>query len=163
MKTKLKGMSPEKIAAVTQRVDQVGKSVGIEFSWGGKIGSTRDAHRLIHLGRESGESEEVLDRLVEGLFEAYHVKERDIADAGVLREIAVEAGIEGDVVDGWLGGGRGGKEVDEEAERNKVRVGGRGVPYFVIGGVHVVDGAQDLGEFFKAFVKVKEGEMGTPH
>jgi predicted DsbA family dithiol-disulfide isomerase len=149
-------MSEEKKAAITQRVNQVGQSVGIEFRYGGKIGSTRDAHRLIYLSQSKGIG--VQDMLVEGLFEAFHELERDISDCGVLREIAVDAGLVGEEVDECLSTDMGGEVVDEEAKRNRERVNNSGVPYFIIQGIHVVDGAQDFQEFFEAFVKVKEEE-----
>lgn len=150
-------MSEEKREALTKRVNQVGRELGIEFKYGGKFGSTRDAHRLICLSE--GMSEDVRDRLVEGLFGAYHEEERDISEREVLREIVVEAGIERGEVEEWLDSDVGGEIVDEGAKRNSERVDGKGVPYFIIQGKYVVDGAQDFGEFFEAFVKVKEEEM----
>lgn len=144
---------------------QAGRAVGIEFRWGGMIGGTREAHRVIWLcqreleleGNGRGVDVKVRDALVEGIFEAYHVREEDISDLEVLRRVAVDAGVDAGMVDGWLGSDVGGKAVDEEAERNR-SVTTAGVPFFTIQGEYHVDGVQDLQEFFEVFVKVREAE-----
>ena len=97
------------------------------------------------------------DALVEKLFEAYHELGKDISAQDVLREIAVDAGLDGPEVDEWLGSDLGGKIVDDEAAENRKSVT-TGVPTFLVQGVHRVDGAQDLQEFLETFIKVKEGE-----
>ena len=156
-KIKLADWSPEKVAAGKNRVNQAGRSVGIAFKAGGKIGRTRDAHRLIHLCQTESISTEVQDTLVEGLFEAYHEQERDISEWSVLREIAVDAGLDGRDVDGWLESDLGGDAVDDEATKNR-EVVNAGVPLFIVQGVYRVDGAQDPQDFLEIFWKVKETE-----
>lgn len=149
---KLANVSEDKIRAMTARLEQIGRSVGISFKWGGKIGSTRDAHRLIYYTQQV--KPECQDALVEGLFHAYHELEEDVSDHVVLRQIALEAGLEGREVDGLLVSDCGGYVVDQEAHLNKA--GSRtGVPFFMIQDEHSVDGAQDLMEFLEAFSKVK--------
>lgn len=81
-----------------------------------------------------------------------------ISLADVLKDLAVNAGI--DVVlevDEWLGSDLEADVVDEEARRNKEMVGS-GVPSFIIQGVHRIDGAGDPTEFIEALAKVKEAE-----
>lgn len=152
-KTKLAGMSDEKVAAIRKRVDQVGLSVGIVFKSGGKIGSTRDAHRLIHLSQMKAPG--VQDAIVETLFQAYHEQEKDISSFEVLCEIATEAGLEASEVREWLESDNAGNVVDEAARKNKDVVPS-GVPWFIIQKEHQVDGAQESQDFFEAFFKVKE-------
>ena len=149
-------MSAEKVAAMTQRVSQIGRSVGIEFSSGGRIGSTRDAHRLVYLGR--AKASDVQDALVNKLFEAYHELEKDISSRDVLGDIARNVGLDGSEVDEWLNSSVGGDLVDAEAESNRKLVTS-GVPMFIIQGKHRVDGAQDVEEFLQTFIKVKEGKL----
>lgn len=141
-------------------MDQAGRSVGIKFSFGGRIGSTREAHRLIYLCQTSGVSSGVRDALVEGIFEAYHEKELDISERLVLKRIAVDAGIDDEMADTWLESDQSGTIVDEEAARNR-NVTTAGVPYFIVQDSHHVDGAQDLQEFVEAFIKVRESEFGN--
>lgn len=151
-KRKLANVPEEKIQAMTARLEQIGRSMGISFKWGGKIGSTRDAHRLIYYTQQV--KPECQDAVVEGLFHAYHELEKDVSDHGVLRQIAIEAGLERREVDGLLVSDHGGDVVDREAQLNKA--GSRtGVPFFIIQDEYSVDGAQDIMEFLEAFSKVK--------
>ncbi|KAI9848700.1 MAG: hypothetical protein M1837_006787 [Sclerophora amabilis] len=156
METKFSGMSSEQVTAITQRVTQIGRSVGINFKSGGKIGSTRDAHRLIRLSQTK--SPDVQNALVDKLFEAYHELEKDISSQDVLREIAIDAGLGGAEVDECLNSSLSGDTVDDEALKNRKMVNS-GVPTFLVQGVHRVDGSQDPQEFLEAFIKVKEGEL----
>ncbi|KZL87544.1 dsba-like thioredoxin domain-containing protein [Colletotrichum incanum] len=153
--TKLSGMSPERRAALTQRMEQIGRFVGINFKWGGKIGpDTRDAHHLVRIG--CAENPETAEILVEKLFEAYHELERDISELEVLLDIAAGAGLESAEVEGLIRSGAGLNEVDEDEKRGREISGGSGVPMFIIQGVHVLEGAQDASDFYEAFVQVKE-------
>ena len=149
-------MSKEKVTAMTQRVNQIGRSVGINFSSGGKIGSTRDAHRLVYLSQSK--SPDVQDALVDRLFEAYHELEKDISSRDLLRDIARDVGLDGSEVDEWLNSSVGGDLVDAKAKSNREPVTS-GVPMYIIQGKHRVDGAQDVEEFLQTFIKVKEGEL----
>lgn len=136
-------------------MNQIGRSVGIHFKGGGKIGSTRDAHRLVHLSQ--AKPLEIQNALVESIFEAYHELARDISERDVLRDLAVNAGIDAKEVDEWLGSSLEADVVDEEARKNKETVNS-GVPSFIIQGVHKVDGAEDPFEFIEIFGKVREEE-----
>ena len=149
-------MSPEQRTTLFQRMNQIGLSVGILFKAGGKIGSTRNAHRLIRLSQSK--SSDIQNTLVEQLFEAYHELEKDISSQEVLREIAIDAGLDGPEVDECLSSGSsvGEYSVDYEAQKNKETVGS--VPVFFIQGKHRIDGAPDPTDFMEVFVKVREGE-----
>lgn len=70
----------------------VGRSAGINFNTGTKIGSTRDAHRPVHLSQ--ARSAGIQDALVERIFQAYHELEKDISSRGVLRELGMDFGME---------------------------------------------------------------------
>ena len=152
-KTKLAGWSAEKVAAATNRVNQVGRSVGINFKSGGKVGSTRDAHRLIDLSQQHCDAD-IQNALVDKLFEAYHECEMDVSDREVLLKLAVEAGVERSEAKQWLQSDAAAEKVDHAAEQNRAKVDG--VPSFIIHGKHHVDGAQDISEFLELFIKVRE-------
>ncbi|KAI0971337.1 DSBA-like thioredoxin domain-containing protein [Xylaria arbuscula] len=157
-KVKLADWSEEKKAAATNRVEQAGRAVGIHFKQGGKIGPhTRDAHRLVYLSRSK--SPEVTNAIVEKIFEAYHEHEKDISSLDVLREIALEAGIEKCEVDEWLSSDAAAGSVDEEARAFREKVVASGVPSYFIQEVHRLDGAQDADDFMEIFAKLKEDEQ----
>ncbi|GKT41143.1 uncharacterized protein ColSpa_01324 [Colletotrichum spaethianum] len=158
--TKLSDMSPERRAALEQRMEQVGRFVGINFKWEGKIGpDTRDAHCLVRIG--CAKSPEVGDTIVEKLFEAYHELERDISEREVLRDIAMGAGLDVTEFNRVFDSEASLNEVDEDEKRGREVSRGAGVPMFIVQGVYRIEGAQDTSDFYEAFVQVKETESST--
>lgn len=140
---------------IFERLSAVGKDVGINFSFGGKTGNTRDSHRLVQLGKTK--SPAVQTRVVEELFEGYHEKEKDITSHEALREAGVKAGLAEDEVDEWLASDKGGPEVDREVTEAQMR-GVSGVPNFVLQEKYEIGGAQDPDAFVKVFERVKQME-----
>ncbi|KAH8672664.1 thioredoxin-like protein [Tricladium varicosporioides] len=140
---------------IFERLSQAGKDVGINFSFDGKAGNTRDSHRLIQLGKSK--SPELQTRVVEELFKSYFENEGDITSHEVLQAAGEKAGLATTEIKEWLGSDKGGREVDEEVEEAK-REGVSGVPNFTIQGKYEVGGAQDPGVFLRLFEKIREGE-----
>ncbi|KAH7150364.1 thioredoxin-like protein [Dactylonectria estremocensis] len=151
---RLSDMTVEQRAKLYRRMDQIGRAVGISFQSGGKIGDTRQAHRLVHLSRTK--SPEIQNALVDGIFAAYHELEKDISSKDVLREIAIGSGLESTEVDEWLSSGLKAGIIDDEAQRNKEMLAGAGVPSYLIQRVHQINGAEDAQDFMDVFIKVKE-------
>jgi len=143
---------PEKSAMIIRTLQDVGKEVGINFSFGGKTGNTRDSHLVIEMAGRKGE--DVQNRVVEELFAAYFEKEQDITSHEVLKVAAVRAGIEGTEVDGWLKGDDGGEAVDKAVMEAQMQ-GISGVPNFTLQGKYKIKGAQDADTFVRAFEQVK--------
>src|ERR1700761_9643487 len=86
--------------AMFTRLAGIGKSVGIDFKFGGKTGNTRESHRLIQLAKLQGS--EIQTRVVEELFKAYFENEQDITDSEVLIKAGVAAGLGRNLVQEWL-------------------------------------------------------------
>ncbi|MCJ1447947.1 MAG: hypothetical protein MMC23_008459 [Stictis urceolatum] len=144
-----------RVGAMHQRMASIGDDLGINFKFGGKIGSTRDSHRLIQLGKSN--SPEMQTKVVEQLFERYFENEQDISDKAVLQEAGTQAGLPAEAVHSWLASDNGGKEVDTEvveARSNLIT----GVPNFVIQGKYEIKGAQEPEGFKRIFEKIKEAE-----
>jgi predicted DsbA family dithiol-disulfide isomerase len=101
--------------------------------------NTFDAHRLIgragHLG--------IQDRLQEALFRAYFTDGRDVGEAGVLADLAVECGMDRAEVLAFLSGNEGAAEVRAE-EAAAHRAGVTGVPAFFANGRPLFAGAQPV-------------------
>ncbi|EED13804.1 conserved hypothetical protein [Talaromyces stipitatus ATCC 10500] len=140
---------------MTERVRSIGAEVGINFKFQGKTGRTRDAHRLIQLGKTK--SPEMQTRVVEELFAAYWEGEADITSHEDLTKAGVKAGLDEVEVKEWLADDKGGQEVDAEARSAHVY----GVPNYIVG-KYTVGGAQDPGAFLKIFNKIKVIENGEP-
>ncbi|KAF2835038.1 thioredoxin-like protein [Patellaria atrata CBS 101060] len=147
-------MGPEKTPIAKARMEQIGMSEGIFFRWGGRTGNTRDSHRLVELAKRKGQ--EVQETVVESLFRACFEEEMDVSLFETLVMCGRRAGLEEQEVREWLESGKGGDVVDREAEEGSAE--GRGVPKFYIQGVHMLEGAEDVGAFLEVFAKIK-GDM----
>lgn len=101
--------------------------------------STLDAHRLLHLARESGAAE----ALLEALYDAYFARARNVADHDTLVELAVGAGLDEQSVREVLASSRYTDEVFAEAQEAGA-LGANGVPFTVIDRSYGVPGAQPV-------------------
>ncbi|KAM5347842.1 hypothetical protein ACJ41O_007666 [Fusarium nematophilum] len=152
---KLSDMSTEQRERLYRRMNQIGRSVGINFKEGGKVGDTRLAHTLVRLSGTKGP--EVQNALVEAIFRAYHQLEKDISRKEVLGEIGISAGLNAAEVDEWLDSEEEMGKVDLEAEKNREFLTGEGVPTYIIQGGHL-DGRPDAEDFIEAIIKARERE-----
>ncbi|KAF9893706.1 hypothetical protein FE257_009874 [Aspergillus nanangensis] len=145
---------PKQVAAAQTRLKRVGMQVGLQLKFGGYIGSSRTAHRILYLVQEEKGSE-MQSLVAERLFHFQFEREMDVSDEGVVVQAAVQAGLDEEEVRGWLASGRGQDEVEEE--QRAIRASGevRGVPHFVVGGERHLEGAEDFTEFLEAFVAVR--------
>ncbi|KAK4131061.1 thioredoxin-like protein [Trichocladium antarcticum] len=144
---------PERMAMATAHLKTLGEAEGIRFSLQGKIGNTRDAHRLVQLAKtKSNESE---NRLISTLFKAHFEEDADITSQEVLAAIGEKAGLDRSEVTHWLEQGKGGQEVDREVDEAYGR-GIHGVPNFTINGRYQVEGAQDAHKFLDVFARAKK-------
>jgi len=128
-----------RIDAMNARLATMGAEAGIAFRFDriARSPNTLDAHRLIRWAGAEG----VQTRAAMALFRRYFEAGEDISDAGVLEAAAEEAGMDGAVVARLLEGDADRAEVSSEVEAFRA-MGVTGVPTFVIGGRHVVSGAQ---------------------
>ncbi|KAI1503998.1 DSBA oxidoreductase [Biscogniauxia marginata] len=148
---------PDRLQAIFERLTAIGGEEGINFGFAGRIGNTRDSHRLIQLGKTKGAEAE--NRVVLELFRSYFEGEGDITSHDTLVAAAEKAGLDPAEARDWLASGKGGAEVDAEVREANAK-GIHGVPNFTIQGKHVVDGAQDAQVFMAEFARIKEAETG---
>lgn len=141
------------------RLSQIGLANGINFSYGGLTGNTRNSHRLIALS--ASKSPAMQTRTVEALFQLYFENEGDITSLLELRSAGIKAGLDGEEVRRWLeDGDEGGQEVDRQV-REAQRRGISGVPNFTVNGKYEIGGAQDESVFLGLFERIREGGEGS--
>ena len=168
-------LGPGAAEAIFQRLNQAGRSEGINFSFGGRTGNTWDSHRLIALaGKSDGEQAGLGDgnpfgsesggfkrgmqtRVVEELFRAYFEQEQDITSREVLTGAATRAGVEKNKVKSLLEGGGEGDVVATELA-NAAEKDVHSVPHFTINGLYEVEGGQEPADFVKLFERLKTSE-----
>ncbi|MCZ2526313.1 DsbA family oxidoreductase [Streptomyces sp. HB2AG] len=94
-----------------------------------------DAHRLVKLAASHG----LADTMTERILRAYHEELRNIADHGVLRALAKDAGVPADEVAALLAEDAHADEVRAD-EAVAARIGVTSVPSFVVDGREAVHG-----------------------
>jgi len=135
------GMTEPQVAAAQSRLVDLAAADGLEYHLSRSYtGNTLDAHRLVHLGREQG----VQDAVIERLFRAHFTELRSIFDHESLAALGTEAGLRG--VEEFLESDRYAVEVVAD-HREANALGANGVPFFVIDGTHGVSGAQSVDVF----------------
>jgi len=150
------GAPPEQVRAMTGRVTEVAAEEGLEYDFDhGVMVNTFDVHRLLHLAR----AHDLGARAHERFLHAQLVEARDLSDADTLVEIAVEIGLDADEARRVLEGDDYAGDVREDAETAR-RLGGSGVPFFVIDRAFGVSGAQPVEVFVSALEKAHQARQG---
>lgn len=141
--------------AVTQHVESVAAEEGLDLRFDrAQAVNTLTAHRLLRLAeREFGP--EVQRSLAETLFQAHFTDGGNVADAELLTELAVSAGLERERVTTYLASDEGLLEVQDEIVRAQ-RLGIRAVPTFVVNGKYAVQGAQPAPAFLQLLEEVQQ-------
>jgi predicted DsbA family dithiol-disulfide isomerase len=125
---------------------------GLEFTADRVMGNTFDAHRLVHLARERGVQEQVLERL----FGAYFTEGRPVFTPADLASLGAEAGLDSGEAGRVLEDGSYGDDVRADEEQARA-FGISGVPFFVLGGKYGVSGAQPAAAFAQALEQAWAG------
>ncbi len=132
------GMSAEQVREAVQRVSDTAALAGLDYDLdASRPANTFDAHRLVQLAAADG----LADAMVERLFAARFVEGRLLSDHAVLTELAVEVGLDADLVRDVLA-----SDVHSDDVRNDealaARIGIQGVPFFLVDGKVGTSGAQ---------------------
>jgi predicted DsbA family dithiol-disulfide isomerase len=141
------GMTEPEVVAAQTRLERLAEEEGLEYHLAGsRTGNTMDAHRLVHLGREQG----IQDAVVERLFRAHFTESRSLFDDESLAGLGGEAGLQG--VEELLAGQRYVDDVVAD-HRRASEIGVRGVPFFILNGRLGVSGAQSTEVFAQALTR----------
>ncbi|MCU0649018.1 MAG: DsbA family oxidoreductase [Gemmatimonadaceae bacterium] len=135
------------------RLTRLGDEVGVPFRFDRMqvAPNTADAHRLILLAEEHGQSWAA----AEALFRAHFTDGRDVADHATLRDVASAIALPPADVDALLAGHELADDV-RDSQREAARLGITGVPFFVLDGRLGVSGAQPPTVFLNAIAQLAE-------
>ncbi len=137
----------DRFKAMRDALEEAGPTVGIDFKFGQipMRPNTLDAHRLL----KWAQGQELGDAASDALFRAFFTELKDVGDHSILKEIAQEVGMDGELVAELLG-----KEDDKNAVREEImffrNLGINGVPCFIYNGQFAVQGAQPVDAHLKA-------------
>jgi predicted DsbA family dithiol-disulfide isomerase len=140
-------MTESQVIASQTQLEQLAAVEGLEYHLvESHTGNTMDAHRLVHLGREQG----IPDAVIERLFRAHFTENRSLFDQASLATLGSEAGLHG--VAELLNSHRyEDAVVTDHHEANDL--GANGVPFFVFDGRYSVSGAQSVEVFGDALAR----------
>ena len=141
-----------RVKQMLPQMTETGKQEGINFSYGGQIGSTFDSHRLLYYVKQQADGEKKQNDLINVLFRYYFEEEQDISDHRILMKAAEQIGLDGNQIKEFLQSNQYVKEVQEEINQSQ-REGISGVPHFRINDRIELSGAQDRQQFLQAFRK----------
>jgi predicted DsbA family dithiol-disulfide isomerase len=132
------GVPLEQARAMEQNVSEIAAADGLEYELEqARIGSSFDAHRLVHLAKRHG----LQDAMEERLFRARFTEGRLVSDLETLVELAAEVGLDGVEVRAMLAGTEFADDVRED-ELTAQQLGISGVPMFVVDRAFGMSGAQ---------------------
>jgi predicted DsbA family dithiol-disulfide isomerase len=130
--------SAEKAAALDARITEAAAGVGLAFRTDlmARTPNTIQAHRLIWFAGQAG----VQDAAMEAVFRAYFIEGKDIGEASVLADCAVEAGLDRAEILAFLAGDVADREM-RAADQAAREAGVSGVPSFFLDGYGLFSGA----------------------
>ncbi|GAA3306939.1 DsbA family oxidoreductase [Streptomyces cinereospinus] len=149
--TKKYGMSEAQAQAGEDDLGTRAAAEGLAYRTRGRDhGSTFDMHRLLHLAKEHGRQ----DELVQRLYRANFAEERSVFnDDERLVGIAVGAGLDEAAVRAVLADPRAYADEVRADEREAAQLGATGVPFFVLDRKYGVSGAQPAEVFERALTQ----------
>ncbi|MFI2372971.1 DsbA family oxidoreductase [Streptomyces sp. NPDC018833] len=152
------GRTREEAQAMEEHVAATARSEGLGYRTEGRDhGSTFDIHRLLHLSRDRGRQDELLDLA----YRANFAEERSVFDTDVLVRLGVEAGLDEDEVRAVLADGSAYADDVRADEREAAELGATGVPFFVIDRCYGVSGGQPAEVFTQALEQAWQGRALT--
>jgi predicted DsbA family dithiol-disulfide isomerase len=152
---------PDHVAAMQSHVRDLGLAEGLDLRLEETFYvKTVDAHRLLHLALDQG-GPELQARLNESLMAANFTEVRDLSDHAVLRQVALDAGLEPHAVDDVLRTDRYRDAVRADVDQASA-YGATGVPFFVLEGAYAVSGAQSTEVFGQVLTQVWDATRPAP-
>jgi len=132
------GMTADQARDAQRKMEERAAQDGLTFRMNDlRSGNTRDAHRLLHLAKDSDRQADLVERLHRG----YFTEQLSIFDHAVLTRIAVEAGLDRNEAADVLASEEYGPAVETD-EAMAAALGVTGVPFFVIDRRYAFSGAQ---------------------
>lgn len=141
-----KGFSESQYHQMQERLNEMGKAAGIDFSVVSPIAAnTLKAHKLLHLAKQFGKQDELKELLLKAHFE----KGLNVADLNVLIDLGNTIGIDSEAVSKALNDDAIAYEVQQDILEAQ-NIGVSGVPFFVLNNKYAVSGAQPSEVFIDA-------------
>jgi predicted DsbA family dithiol-disulfide isomerase len=148
------GYPPQQWEAMTANLRRQAESEGLVVAEHTRLSNTHDA--LVASAYVQAQVPERFHDFHRGLFRAYFGENRNIADRGVLAEVARGAGLDPDAVEGAIESGAYERAL-AEATATARRLGITGTPTFVFGGRYAAVGALPVEDLKRAVERALAG------
>ncbi|WP_370411636.1 DsbA family oxidoreductase [Streptomyces fradiae] len=153
------GRSLDEARAMEAHVADNARSEGLGYRTEGRDhGNTFDIHRLLHLAKERGRQNELLDLA----YRANFAEERSVFDDETLVTLAVEAGLDEAEAREVLADPTAYADAVRADEREAAELGANGVPFFVLDRRYGVSGGQPAEVFTQALEQAWQGRVLQP-
>ncbi|UUS35000.1 DsbA family oxidoreductase [Streptomyces changanensis] len=129
-----------------RQVAKTAAGEGLAYRTDRQVGSTLDAHRLLHLAKAHGRQHQLLNLL----FDANFAQARTIFTPDALLDLALKAGIDEDEARRVLNDPDAYLDAVRADEQEAARLGATGVPFFVIDRRYALSGGQPAEAFAQA-------------
>lgn len=151
-----KNISLEEAKGMNDYVTNMAAQAGLIYDFDRAIpANSFNAHRFLHFAKKYGRQNEA----EEMLFKAYFTEGKNIDDAQTLMLIAIELGLDANILAEDMNNGAYTNDVIADVNEAQ-QLGVRGVPFFVFNRKYAVSGAQDSDAFLetlqKSFTEWKE-------
>ena len=134
-------------------INKIGRELGLDFRGDTvKPANTFNAHRLVKYIEKKGNYENT-EKIINLLYDAYFTKNLLISDNQVLIKLGMEIGLTKEEIEKLLNSDDFTKEVREDEQKGYLE-GVHGVPYFIINGTEVINGAVPKEEMKETLLKV---------
>ncbi|MFD0142044.1 MULTISPECIES: DsbA family oxidoreductase [unclassified Streptomyces] len=159
MLAKKYGRTLDEARAMEAHVASNAHSEGLGYRTEGRDhGNTFDIHRLLHLARERGRQNELLDLA----YRANFAEERSVFDGETLARLGVEAGLDETEVRTVLADETAYADAVRADEREAAELGANGVPFFVLDRRYGISGGQPAEVFTQALEQAWQGRALQP-
>ncbi|MCB8904848.1 MULTISPECIES: DsbA family oxidoreductase [unclassified Streptomyces] len=150
------GRTLDEARAMEAHVASNAHSEGLGYRTEGRDhGNTFDIHRLLHLAKDRGLQNELLDLA----YRANFAEERSVFDTETLVTLGVEAGLDEAEVRAVLADGSAYADAVREDEREAAELGANGVPFFVLDRRYGISGGQPAEVFTQALEQAWQGRV----
>ena len=138
------------------------KEEGIDFKYESTLyTNTFDAHRLTKLVQSKGNYENI-SKLINLLYDAYFTKNLKLADKNVLLDIGMKVGSSKEEIEKLLDNDDFTNDVRKDEEDAYIE-GIHGVPYFIIGDLYIINGAESKEIMKKKLINAINNEKESNH
>lgn len=151
-------LTEDRVREMDHNMEAMAAAEGLEYhlTEKGQTGNTLDAHRLVHLAKDHGREDQMLERL----YKAYFTEQRSVFDIESLVSLAVEEGLDATEVREALESDRYVDAVKRDLDEARM-LGVNGVPFFVIDGRYGISGAQALDVFSRALTMAAQNATAS--